>query len=298
MRRAIALLITLMFVMLISVAVGYGLHEMKKASKVLQDENLLYKSSMILDDIMTMLKVSPDMRNLADSNSSDELYTFLQSSESLPLEVADEKVILSFSSARKRVNINSLNKQNEVLFREFFNRYMVSSSYVDLLKECMRKNQAKDEYNNYSSTLFDQKPTLFRDYIASKKHLDIINDYYLAEYGDTNLKNVPFQQLFRYGKNSNDRIDLNYVTADVWELILSTTQERAQQLYAQEGSYKSLEDLKLTPSEKINIARFKTSFFEPYLLVKIAIIGEENISTIRFIYDIKLKRGYDFVFEF
>ena len=297
MHRGIALLITLMFVMLISVAIGYGLSQMKRASKIVQDENLLYKSSMVLDDVLTILQTSPDMRRLADSNSSDELYIFLQSSSYLPLDIADEKIILSFSSARSKLNINSLKRKNEGLFREFFNRHMVSSSYVDILKDCMRKNQAKDEYNNYSSTLFDQMPTLFRDYIASKKHLDMINDFYLQEYGDTNIAKLPFAELFRYSENEHEAIDLNYATVAVWELILSASKERAEQLYAAEGSYKSLEDLKLTPSEKVNISRFETSFFEPYLLVEIEIIRDESISKIRFIYDIKLKKGYDFVFE-
>lgn len=283
--------------MVISVAIGFGLREFKKASNVVVQEDLLYQSSMVLDDVLVMLQSSPDLRRLADSNSSDELYTFLQSSQYLPFEIADEKIILSFESARSRLNINDMDKTNEALFRDYFNRYMVGSSYVDILKECMRKNQVKDEYNNYTSTLFDTNPSLFREYIASKKHLEKINNYYINEYGDTNLKNVPFDQLFSYEKNANIAIDLNYITADVWELILGVSKERAEHFYQGEGSYKALEDLDLNEDEKKNLRKFQTTFFAPYLLVKIEILKETTTARIIFKYDIKLKRGYDFVFK-
>jgi hypothetical protein len=297
MKNGIALLITLMFVMLISVGIGYGLMQLKGASKVAQDENLMYESSMVLDDVLTMLQKSPDLRNLADNNSSDELYAFLQSSKSLPLEMGDEKVVLSFESARSHLNINSLNKTNESLFRDYFTRYMVGSSYVDILKECMSKNQVKGEYNNYTSTLFDEYPRLFRDYIASKKQLAIINKYYLKEYGDTNLKNISFDKLFSYSEDENEMLDVNYITPAVWELITGASQIRAEQLHDGEGSYNSLKDLHLTEREKKNINKFKITFFAPYLFVKIEIYKESSSTTIRFKYDIKLKKGYDFVFE-
>jgi len=297
MRKGIALLITLMFVMIISVAIGYGLSQMKQASKIVQNEDLIYKSSMVLNDVLTILKTSPDVNRLADENSSADLYTFFQTAEYLPLELANEKVIISLKSARSKLNINLLNKKNENLFRNYFNRYMVGSSYVDILKECMRKNQAKDEYNNYSSRLFDEHPTLFRDYIASKAHLEKINAFYIKEYGDTNLKVVPFDELFDYRADLNELLDLNYATAAVWQLILDSSKERAEILAQGAGSYESLKDLNLTPQEKINISKFKTTFFAPYILVNIEIIRQESVSKIAFVYDIKLKRGYDFVFE-
>jgi len=297
MRKGIALLITLMFVMIISVAIGYGLSQMKQASKIVQNEDLIYKSSMVLNDVLTILKTSPDVNRLADENSSADLYTFFQTAEYLPLELANEKVIISLKSARSKLNINLLNKKNENLFRNYFNRYMVGSSYVDILKECMRKNQAKDEYNSYSSRLFDEHPTLFRDYIASKAHLEKINAFYIKEYGDTNLKVVPFDELFDYRADLNELLDLNYATAAVWQLILDSSKERAEILAQGAGSYESLKDLNLTPQEKINISKFKTTFFAPYILVNIEIIRQESVSKIAFVYDIKLKRGYDFVFE-
>jgi hypothetical protein len=297
MRSAIALLVTLVFVMIISVAIGYGLMQVKEASKVVEDERILYQNSMLLDDILAILLASPQMQTLADSNSSEDLYLFLANSRYLPLEIGGEKLILSFESANARININSMQKSNETLFRDYFSRYMVGSSYVDILKECMRKNQAKDEYNSYTSRLFERHPELFRDYIASKKHLDIINAFYESEYGDMSLKNIAFDELFSYSPNKDAVLDLNYAKPAVWELILGVSPQRAEILSKGAGTYKTFNDLDLSADEKRNIAKFKTTFFAPYLLVTIEIIREKSSSKIRFKYDIKLKRGYDFVFE-
>jgi hypothetical protein len=297
MRSAIALLVTLVFVMIISVAIGYGLMQVKEASGVVEDEKILYQNSMLLDDVLAILLASPQMQTLADSNSSEDLYLFLANSRYLPLEIGGQKLILSFESANARININSMQKRNETLFRDYFSRYMVGSSYVDILKECMRKNQAKDEYNSYTSRLFERNPELFRDYIASKKHLDIINAFYESEYGDTNLKNIAFDELFSYSPNKDEVLDLNYAKPAVWELILGASPQRAEMLSQGAGAYKTLNDLDLSADEKRNIAKFKTTFFAPYLLVTIEIIREKSSSKIRFKYDIKLKRGYDFVFE-
>jgi len=283
--------------MIISVAVGYGLSQMKKASKVTQDEDMLYRSTLIVGDVLTILKNSTDLNQLLDENSSADLYTFFQTTSYLPLNIGSEKVVLSLKSARSKININSLNKKNELLFRNYFNRYMIGSNYVDVLKDCMRKNQAKDEYNNYTSRLFDEYPSLFRDYIASKKHLMKINKFYLQEYGDMNLKMLPFDDLFCYRAAQNEAVDLNYATVDVWQLMLDTSKERAEILVQGEGAYNSIEDLQLTPEEKINLKKFKTTFYAPYIFVEIEIVRQKSISKIHFIYDIKLKKGYDFVFE-
>jgi len=298
MRKAIALLITVMFVMVISVAIGYGLTQLKDASSSVVLEQKLYQDTMILDDVLEILRTSPELLHLADNNASDDLYLFLQNSQYLPLEHSKEKIVITFKSARSHININTLNKANEELFRNYFSRRMVGNTYIDVLKECMRINQEKEGYNDaYKSALFEKYPELFRDYIASKEHLDMINTFYMNEYGDTSLKNVPFSELFSYSDNPAEVIDLNYATVEVWSLLLDVAADRATVLTQNAGRYKSWKDVGLTPSEQKNIAKFKTTFFAPYLDVEIKVGEGTQRSKIYFTYDIKQKRGYDFVFK-
>jgi hypothetical protein len=297
-RDAIALLITVLFVMIISVAIGYGLMELNRASAVVKNEKNLYKSSMILEDIVNILQNSPLLGKLADKNSSAELYGFIAMTSTLPLEIADTKLILSIESARAKININSLQEaEREALFQSYLNKKMVGSNYLGLLKDCMMKNKAQNEYNNYNSAIFQRYPNLFRTYIASYKHLKLINDFYQQEYRDENIQNIPFKELFVYGEDTNSSIDLNYATAAVWELMLETSQERAEKLANEAGGYSCLEDLGLSDAEKENLSKFKTSFFEPYLRISIESIDANESVNMHFLYDIKAKRGYDFVLE-
>jgi hypothetical protein len=103
--------------------------------------------------------------------------------------------------------------------------------------------------------------------------------------------------LFYYSSESNISIDLNYATPVVWELLLGTTKERAEFLSDGMGSYTKLSDLNLDDDEKENLAKFRTSYFEPLIFVEIEIMQETMQSKISFEYDIKKKEGYNFAYE-
>ena len=296
-RKGIALLVTVMFVIIISVAIGYNLMQVKNASHIVQKEKMLYQNSMILADVLEILKNSQEIQNIVKERSIDDLYLFLSTAQTIPLQLQSGKVTLVISSARKRFNINELDKKNEVVLQEYFAKMMLSSAYVDVLKDCMRINQEKKQYNNYNSVIFDENPYLFREYIASKKHLDIINDFYLQEYGDENIKNIAFERLFRFSKERSEAVDLNYATPEVLMLLLGATKDRADMIYTLPKPFKSLEDLHLDANEKTTLSKFRTSFFEPYLHVEINIQRDKQFGTMRFDYDMNLKKGSNFALE-
>ena len=296
-RRGIALLITLMFVMVISVAIGYNLMQVKNASHIVQKEKILYQNSMILEDVLKILKNSQELQSVLDDNTSENLYLFLSSSKLIPLELPSMHVDISITSARAKLNINALSKKNEPYFREFFANMMIRNSYIDILKDCMSKFQAKNEYNNYNSVIFDENPYLFRKYIASKRELDIINNFYLKEYNDENIKAVDFSKLFRFSADENEKVDLNYASPEVLMLILGTTKERADAIYALPKPFSSLNELQLNDNEKRTLSKFNTSFFEPYVHITIEIQKAKANSTISFDYDIKEKKGSNFVVD-
>ena len=60
MKKGIALLITVLFVMAITVAVGVGLKQVKVASKQVQNENFMLQASTVLDDILNILHSSKE----------------------------------------------------------------------------------------------------------------------------------------------------------------------------------------------------------------------------------------------
>jgi len=299
-KRAIALLITVMFVIVITVAIGFGLKQVNDASSVVKSENFLYQSNMIVEDILHILQTSPDVQKVVENNSSSDFYVFLSQAAFIPFEVDGLEIVMKLSSARTKFNPNGLmeggkiQKERVAMLKQYMNENMINSDYVDILLDNMSKVKVD---NSYNSTIFDENPSLFRDYIASRKHLQKINDFYAQEFNDNNLKNVNFENLFSLSGDVNSTIDLNYATPEVWEMMLGCQKERAELLSSGGGGYENEADLDLQPEEKINLQKFQVSYFEPIVQVEIEIMQNSSDAKVRFEYDIRKKKGSNFVYE-
>jgi len=293
-RRAIALLVTVMFVMLITVAIGIGLKQVNEASDLVQKENFLYQSSIIVEDILSILQNSPDIKQVAENNSSEEFYIFVSQAAFIPFEIDGLEILMKIKSARSKFCISSFNAARVDAMKRYLDNYQINNQYVDILVDNMSKIK---EDNSYNSNIFDAKPYLFRDYLASEKHLREINNYYMQEYNDDALKKIDFEQLLYYSDDANMSIDLNFATPEVWELMLGTTRDRAEFLAEGGGSYTALADLNLDADEKERLAKFKTSFFEPIIFVELEITQNGADSKITFEYDIREKKGRNFTYD-
>jgi len=296
MRKGIALLITLLFIMLITISIGIGLKQVNQASTYTKSEKFLYQSSMILDNVLTILKTSKELENI---NSSSELDMFLSQSSLIPFEVQGIKVRVNISSARSKFNINTLvdanhktNMQIIEPFKQYMSNQMINTGYVDILLSSMGINQ---DNISYISDLFDKKPNLFREYITSQKHLYELNDFYKSYYHDDNLKNIDFEKLFSYSNDKNYKIDLSFATPEVWELMLECDKQRAIDLSS--NIYESQDDIDLSAEEKKMLSRFAKSTFEHFLDVHLNISQNNQNAHIKFEYDIENKKGFNFVYE-
>lgn len=295
-RNAIALLITIMFVIVITVAIGFGLKQVNIASQIVKDENFTYQCQIILQDVLNILQTSKEVQMVSDDNSSEGLFIFLSQAAFIPFESSGLEVILQISNARSKFNPLLL-KQNQArqdAVKLYLNNYMINNQYVDILVDNM---SGVKEDNSYNSAIFDEKPYLFRDYVASAEHLEAINDFYAREYNDNSLKKINFDNLFYYSDDNSTKIDLNYATTEVWEMLLGSTKERAEFLTNGAGSYTDLTSLNLNSDELERLALFDTSFFEPILFVKVEISQNGSTSKINFEYDIKEKKGSNFVYD-
>ena len=294
-RKGIALLTTLMFVIVITVSLGYALTQVNNASDLVKEEKFLYQTSFLVEDILKILNNSSQIQEIVDNNSSEGLAILLAQSMFIPLKLEETKLILKISSARSRYNPSEFTSENMPIMKQYLNVKMVNSQYGDILFDVI--SGIKDD-NSYNSRIFDDNPTLFRDYIVSSKHLKKVNDFYAREYNDDALKNINFEQLFYYTNDKNISIDLNYASQEVWEMCTGVSEERANDLQLNGfGAYTSLEDLGLNSIELEKLSKFKTSFFEPILLIELLIKKDNNKANISFEYDIKQKKGSNFVYE-
>ncbi len=291
-RRGIALLITVFFIMLITLSVGAGLKYINNASKSMQSEQFVLQSAMILDDVLKLLESSGELKAIT---SSDALAIFLAESSFIPFESNGVSVVIEISSARDKINPNTLITKPRIdAFKDYLMLKMVNTEYADMLADVV--GGIKEDMS-YNTDIFNQKPYLFRDYIASAKHLEELNDSYLKRYHENTLQNIDIDKLFHVSTDKNSSLDLNLATPLAWELMLGCDEGRAEMLSSGGGTYTALADLDLSEPEKSSLSAFKTSFFEPYIYVKIAITQKDSTANIAFEYDIKLKKGSNFVFD-
>jgi hypothetical protein len=295
-KTGIALLITLLFIMAISVSIGVGLKYVNDASAEVENENFLFQSRVVTDDIITLLNNSKELEALAKDASAEGLFIFISQSGFIPFEIADLKVSVEISSARAKFNPNTLSDGNGTVevkrvdaLKEYMSRYSINQTYVDILLDNM--NPANTSYN---SSIFNENPYLFREYIASDAHLEEINDFFTQTYYDNSLKNIDFEKLFYISPDRGTSIDLNYATPEVWEMILGVGKQRAEQLSLGGGSYIDLASLALEEDEIQSLARFDISYFEPTLDIRLHISKDDKSADIRFEYDIQNKKGLNF----
>ena len=291
-KRGIALLVTVFFIMLISISVGVGLKTIKEGNSSIHEEQFLFQSAMILDDVLHMLKSSAELEQIT---SAIDMSTFLQASAIIPFQSNGIEVTINFSSARSKINPNTLkNTASLDAFKNFLNTRGISTVYADFLFDSMGGIR---EDQTYTTEIFNKNPEMFRDYIASQKHLEAINEFYVNTYHDVSFKSMNTKDFFYPSPDTNTSIDLNFATAQTYEIMLACDAYRAEALSLDERVRENIEDLDLSDEEKINLARFQTSFFEPYLDVKIEIKQNNHSSHIIFEYNIESKKGSHFVFE-
>lgn len=293
-KSAIALLITVMFVIVISVAIGVGLKQINSATQELKTEKFMYQSTLLIEDVLKILGKNKELKAIVDQKSVEGMFLFLSQAKFIPFESSGLSILLSIESARSKYNLRNLDVYSVSALKYYVENNRVDTQYVEMLLDA--KSGIKVD-NSYNSNIFDENPYLFRDYVASAKHLRQINDAYAREYNDNSLTNIKFENLLYYTKESNTSIDLNYAKPEVWEMMLGVTKERAKGLYSAAGSYRKLNDLNLGDDEKFKLSKFKTSFFQPYILVSIEIMQGDSESKIIFEYDIKNKKGLNFVYE-
>ena len=305
MKRGIALLITLMFIMAITLSIGVGLSYTKRAQNTLSDENFLLQSNIILNDVLNLLKKSQDLKLVVKDTTGNAFNAFLAQSSFIPFESSGIAVTIEIKSARSKFNPSALMKPNSKnidlarvnLLREYFARKQLNNTYVDILLDGLGGVKADLSYN---SNIFNEKATLFRDGIVSRKHLDEFNEFYTNSFYDNALSRIDFDNLFYYASDTNASyvIDLNHATQEVWELMLNVNALRAKELVMGEGSYSQENKAPLSEDELSMLSNFKTSYApQMFLDVQVEITQNNSKAKIAFEYDIKKTIGYNFAYE-
>jgi hypothetical protein len=292
-HSGIALMITLFFIIAITSAVGVSLMHLRKGGEQLHEGRFLVQSSAVLDDVLALLE---RVQEVAPIEDADSLEIFLLSAGFLPLEAQELRVKIEIQSAMGRVNINTLS-ESEAL-QDALNKYMLRYNVqditymTDLLIDCMSGPK-----ENYRTDLFDEMPWLYRERIVSREHLQQILDVYTRLRHDNSVQKMPWPELVRFGEHNDSALDANYITPQVWQLLLPALQEEsAEVLAAGLETYGSADDLGLSEEELSKLQGFDIRYYIPAIHVSIDAEEHNRSSRIAFDYNLTTKRGSHFVY--
>ncbi len=277
MRDAVALLITVFFVMAITLSLGVGFKYIKDAKKSVSDEQLMLQSSAMVEDLLSIIR---DSKQIKDIKDAQDLSLFLAESSFIPLSYKDSTITIEVSSAREKLNLNIFkNKERLEILKRYLLSKMVVVEFADILTDSM--DGIKEDLS-YHTDIFDANPNLFRNYITSYEHLDKLIEIYKNKYHDNHIKNIDIEKLFFLSKDTTTKVDLNFATSEVWELMLGCSKVRAEELSSNAGSYKQLDDLNLNDEEVKMLSKFNYSFYEPFLNIKLNISQNDKQSSFEF----------------
>lgn len=286
-RSGIALLITLFFIMAITVAVGVSLTQFKEGRTHLDKQRFMVQCSAVLSDVVSLLQTAPMINEVSDA---DSLKMLLDSGGLIPLEADGLQLLIRVKSARGTLNINTLAASEP--FQQALNAYLLrynvqDVTYLnDLLIDSMRGEQP-----SYRTELFYEKPWLYREGIADRRHFEQLLDYYVQTRFDESVKKVPWEALVHFGNSNTSGVDANYVSSELWKLMLPDIQDEKAQLLA-EGLevYRELKDLELGDEDIKRLGNYGIEFYKPVLGVELTVVQAEEEAKIIFEYTIDAKQ--------
>ncbi|MEA3373498.1 MAG: hypothetical protein U9Q62_07395 [Campylobacterota bacterium] len=293
-KRGIALLITLFFIIAITVAVGLSLTQLQTGQIQLKESRFHLQSSVVVEDVLSLLEASLKITPIEDAESFS---AFLDSTALIPFEAEELRVKIAIESARGKINLNTLagSKTFKNRLDEFLLRYNIqNSSYLmDLISDCMG---GKKEV--YLTDLFDERPWFYREKIAGKRHLEQIVDYYVLTQHDKSVRDVPWNRVFRFGDNNSSGIDANYASAEAWQLMLPEISSEKAQSLATGGimKYEKEADLGLSGEELEQISAFDVAYYLPRVHVEVTIEEHNSSAEISFEYDVNTKKAKEFTY--
>jgi len=300
-KNAIALLITMFFIMAITITIAASLKYINSAKENFSSEKFLLQTAVVLDDMMTILKNTDELN---DINDTQTFRAFLsQYSTIVPLST-EMVVEIKLESARSKFTFNALRDNNTTegtnalksALIGYFNAKMINSEYVYLLQDL---TSGIKENGMYYSGVFNENPYLFRDYISSNEQIKVLNNYYKKIYHDNSVDKIDLRNIFNSGnyKGSSYVIDLNFVNKDVFNIMTGKYYEQENNTSVENDFFVDCDQL--TEEEKENLKnKFNASCdLQKIIAVTLFITQDKYNAEISFEYNILKKKGSNFVYK-
>jgi len=308
-QRGIALLITLFFIISITLAVGIGLKQVNEARDEIEQENFMIQSSVILDDVLKILKKMSKEYDVKNDANGEGFYTFLEESAFIPFESSGVKSSIEISSARSKLNVNAIADVNRTSTKEalesYFEGRMIGLEYVDMLFDVIRGKRGEQDYK---TNIVYEKPLLFKEsnnYISSYENLKEINEFYKLSYHNNKIDKINFKNLFYFSEDSNYSLDLNCISSGakdvIWASDVVYVEDETQNEEMLEQTTLCNVDFCASLSKKekkeLETKYNATCIPQRNINVVVEVVQHKQRAKIMFEYNMDSKKGSNFVYE-
>jgi len=296
-RPAIALIITLFFIMAMTLLVGISSGLSDSALKRVEKERFLIQANRISHDVVTILgQITKDL------NGSDDLDMLIDLPVLLDDEVSGMHVEITFESASSRLNINSLVDENGTIQKEYYNllenvlinnQVLDPSLFLSLVADTIDSDIEERIVDSEIATL---DPFYSNGEIIDMKHFNKIIQKYIEMRDDLAINQIPWSKLIStVGKD----IDINHVTPELFAEIFPNfaPDEVLEYTLGRKDTYNKMEDLEVDDITKEYLLKLGVSFYEPLVKCNVLLKVNEQTGIISFYYDLSGKNASEFNIE-
>jgi len=286
-KNGYALLITLFLIISIGIILSNILSITDQSIKESRDFEKTVQLNLLTQDIINILRVSPELKDINDSEDFDDMLTQI-SYITFPLSQNNE-ISIDISPLGKTFNINQIAKWRSTKKIDFMNylrdKGVTSADYFcNLLKDIV---DTKSNLTDIKSDL----PYLNAHSIETWRDFRAIQEYYSKNTKDYSIFNVPWRKIIGF---RGDSPNLNYISCEIWRLMFPQNPILGDKICKKKEIVKDFEELDLSKEDKKKLKLYGIKTFIPKIFVKIKLSSKDKNGTMStFDYDLSSQKVSD-----
>lgn len=300
-RNAIALLITLALVGVITALIAVSSAILEHAYKRIHNKQLLVQSNVMFNHFMELFK-----SNSADVSDPFTLELFLMVPLSFQSEATGLKLEATFESAATAPNINHLikdinqtNAEPQVAYADYLDRILAIYDVSDriLLAALIEDTLDTDHEERVpGSEIALSDPFFIEGKIHDINHLLQVIEVYKLQTKDTQVDNIAWKKLFVF---DGDKVDVNYITPESLMAVNPEFDEmQTLELTTQKtDTYESLEAFALDSEMAERFKELNIDVYAPLVRGTLTLTDGDKHIGITFLYNFETKEVSSIEFD-
>ena len=282
MKKGIALLITIGFIVILTSIITYMFSITEKVFDVASKVDTKNQKAILFSDVKSLLD-----RYAQDVKNSEDLDTFLLGTPPFFDEKSDLSLQIELKPLSNKININSILIKNKVdeNIQNFIQNISATYNILDVsffISLILDTIDIDDISRQALSEISRENVKFSNSRIINKDHFDIILNYYANTIRDNNILKVPWDELIYFGKTQKSILDCDRMGRELVYILGLNIED-----FGGCSDLVSEENKKIADNYAMKIFSKESSYF---MLVEAIYQLNSTDNKISFIYDMKTKK--------